>query len=39
MLTLILNIESATTYENQRVILKSLLISYFIIKTNESGEE
>ena len=39
ILKLFLNIEGVKTSENQRIILKSLLMSYFIIKYNKSGAE
>ena len=39
ILKLFLNIEGATTSENERIISKSLLMFYFIIKQNESEAE
>jgi len=36
-LTLFLNTEGVTVSENQRIIFKSLLMSYFIIKQNKIG--
>ena len=39
ILKLFLNIEGVTTSENQRIIFKSLLMSYFIIKQKKSGTE
>ena len=37
VLKFFLNIEGVTTFENQRIILKSSLMSYFIIKQIKSG--
>jgi len=37
ILELFLNIEGVTVSETQRIIFKSLLVSYFIIKPNQIG--
>ena len=39
ILKVFLNIKVIATPENQKIIFKSLLMSYFIIKQNKSGAE